>query len=326
MAGASRRVHNSIQFQFSDPLSKLATSRTTRYRIKKKRRCDMAIGEAGQQTTVNADCECAEHVEQNDKQEAYTTVTDEPFNVPENVVMLEQHDVMLEQHFVPILRDLPEEPEFLPNDYSNPSNFSECLADDELPRETEFIPGVCRDEQVDSLSSEPSESNVLLMQYIMRHNLTQEAISDLLKLLHIFMPKIDLPSSVYMFNKPFMAMNFPLEFHYFCNNCMQDISKDAQHCPKCKATLLSKGSRSTFVELPLELQLQNVLQSKTDVHACASYLCASKICIHAMCMNVLLISACIIMIYIAIVCIIIIMIIFLYRMLGRYTSDVSFPL
>ena len=109
MAGASRRVHNSIQFQFSDPLSKLATSRTTRYRIKKKRRCDMAIGEAGQQTTVNADCECAEHVEQNDKQEAYTTVTDEPFNVPEN-------DVMLEQHFVPILRDLPEEPEFLPND------------------------------------------------------------------------------------------------------------------------------------------------------------------------------------------------------------------
>ena len=50
MAAASRRVHNSIQFQFSDPLSKLATSRTTRYRIKMKRRCDMAIGEAGQAT------------------------------------------------------------------------------------------------------------------------------------------------------------------------------------------------------------------------------------------------------------------------------------
>ena len=50
MAGASRRIHNSIQFQFSDPLSKLATSRTTRYTIKKKRRCDMAIGEAGQAT------------------------------------------------------------------------------------------------------------------------------------------------------------------------------------------------------------------------------------------------------------------------------------
>ena len=70
-------------------------------------------------------------------------------------------------------------------------------------------------------------------------------------------------------------MKFPLVFHYFCNNCMQDVSKDAQHCPNCKAALLSKGSRSTFVELPLELQLQNVLQSKTDVHACASYLCAS---------------------------------------------------
>ena len=119
MAGASRRVHNSIQFQFSDPLSKLATSRTTRYRIKKKRRCDMAIGEAGQ-ATVNADCECAEHVEQNGKQEACTTVTEEPFNVPENDVMFEQHDVMLEQHFVPILRDLLDKPEFLPSDYSNP--------------------------------------------------------------------------------------------------------------------------------------------------------------------------------------------------------------
>ena len=63
--------------------------------------------------------------------------------------------------------------------------------------------------------------------------------------------------------------------------------------------------------------MQNVLQSKTDVHACASYLCASEICIHAMCMNVLLISACIIMIYIAIVCIIIIMIIFFVQDVGK---------
>ena len=77
------------------------------------------------------------------------------------------------------------------------------------------------------------------------------------------MPNIDLPSSLHMFNKPFIAMNIPLAFHYFCNNCIQDVSKDTQHCPKCKATLLSKGSRSTFVELQLELQMQNLLQSKT---------------------------------------------------------------
>ena len=60
MADAGRRVRNSIQFQFSDPLSKLATSRTTRYRIKQKRRCDAAIAEASQ-ATANPDRESANH-------------------------------------------------------------------------------------------------------------------------------------------------------------------------------------------------------------------------------------------------------------------------
>lgn len=87
--------------------------------INKKQRCDAAIGEASQATaTANADCACAnhaEHVEYNDKQESFTTVTEEPINVPE-------HNIMLEQDFVPILRDLPEEPELLPSDYDlNPN-------------------------------------------------------------------------------------------------------------------------------------------------------------------------------------------------------------
>ena len=42
-------------------------------------------------------------------------MTEEPINVPE-------HNIMLEHDFVPILRDLPEEPELLPSDYDlNPN-------------------------------------------------------------------------------------------------------------------------------------------------------------------------------------------------------------
>lgn len=102
MADAGRRVCNSIEFQFSDPLSKLATSRTTCYRINKKQRCDAAIGEASQATT-NPDRECANHgsvleyVDHNDIEKSFTSMTEEPapINFPE-------HDMTLEQDFVPI--------------------------------------------------------------------------------------------------------------------------------------------------------------------------------------------------------------------------------
>ena len=99
-------------------------------------------------------------------------MTEEPINVPE-------HDMMLEQDFVPIVPDLS----LLPSDYDlNPSNFSERLANDDSPIETNFISEVFHDEQVHlaPLISEPSDVYILLMQYTVQHNLTQEAVLDLL--------------------------------------------------------------------------------------------------------------------------------------------------
>lgn len=93
----------------------------------------------------------------------------------------------------------------------------------------------------------PPKSSILLMQYSLRHNLTQEALSDLLKLLDVFLPlsSNDFPSLLYLFNKPFIDYDFPLVIYYFCNNCMIDVLKEMR-CPRCSASL-SRQTRSIFI-------------------------------------------------------------------------------
>lgn len=109
-------------------------------------------------------------------------------------------------------------------------------------------------------------SNLLIMKYKMRHNLTRDALADLLKLLQLHLPVPNsLPSSLYHFNKQFASLKDPaLTFHYFCSNCMEQLpSKSVTQCPfiSCEADLTDKGSISSFIELAVEKQLVAILQS-----------------------------------------------------------------
>ena len=67
-----------------------------------------------------------------------------------------------------------------------------------------------------------ASSNVLIMQLKMWHNLTQEALADLLQFiaLHFPSPNHCFPS-VHLFNKQFDMLKHPVNFHCFCGACQK---------------------------------------------------------------------------------------------------------
>ena len=117
-------------------------------------------------------------------------------------------------------------------------------------------------------------SNVLLKQFVVRHHLTQDALSDLLKFLSIYSTTDKWPSSVYLFDKQFKAVQNAPIFHYFCNDCFHSLpSANEKKCPNdlCGNQLNIKGAISSFIELPLQPQFTSLLQR---TYVCNSYLLA----------------------------------------------------
>ena len=93
------------------------------------------------------------------------------------------------------------------------------------------------DEFINSDSSvTKGQAVVLLMSYILRHNLTGVAVTDLLELLNIFAPGC-LPLSKFLLRKGFC--NGCLEAHLYCFVCMSYVgkystSRDLTKCPVCE--------------------------------------------------------------------------------------------
>lgn len=126
-----------------------------------------------------------------------------------------------------------------------------------------------------------TSSSVLVMQFKMRHNLTQEALSDLLQLLSLHCPSPNhCVPSVYLFNKQFTTLQTPVKHHYFCSTCLQEIESDGVTvCPNpaCAQDLRVQNGRSSFLEVPIEQQLKCVLERKSPVVFC---LYVYPICLH----------------------------------------------
>ena len=104
--------------------------------------------------------------------------------------------------------------------------------------------------------------NVLLKQFSVRHNITKDALSDLLELLNLYSEK-QWPNSVYIFNKQFShLLNTPVN-HYFCSYCYHSLPNDQMtRCPnkQCENELNEKGDISSFIELPLQPQFRKLMQ------------------------------------------------------------------
>jgi len=112
----------------------------------------------------------------------------------------------------------------------------------------------------------PCSATILLKQFSIRHQLTQNALEDLLKLLRIYSPNSDMwPATVYSFNKQFKPFSYQIELHYYCSSCLQSLPNDmVLHCTNtlCKKWFTGSNGISSFIELPLELQITNLLEHK----------------------------------------------------------------
>ena len=97
-----------------------------------------------------------------------------------------------------------------------------------------------------------SASSVLVLQFKMKHKLTQEALGDLLELLKLHCPSPNKCfQSVYLFTKQFHELKLPVTFHYFCSSCLrivktmieiartQAVAKTSQHLVLCHHLLKS---------------------------------------------------------------------------------------
>ena len=127
------------------------------------------------------------------------------------------------------------------------------VCDVEIPNDTTVSEEFC---------ATPYACNVLLKQFSVRHNITQDALSDLLELLNIYSEK-QWPTSVYVFNKQFShLLNIPIN-HYFCSYCYHSLPNDqVTRClnEQCENELNEKGDISSFIELPLQPQFRKLMQ------------------------------------------------------------------
>ena len=106
-------------------------------------------------------------------------------------------------------------------------------------------------------------SSVLLMKFIMKHRITQEALSDLLKVLQLHCPTPNnFPSTVYHFKKQFKDFQHPINYHYFCSKCLAEVSTESEVCDTCKSSLIEVDAKSSFIEVPINLQLKCILERK----------------------------------------------------------------
>jgi hypothetical protein len=111
-------------------------------------------------------------------------------------------------------------------------------------------------------------SNVLLYKFTMRHNLSNEGLSDLLKLVALHCPTSNnCVGSVFLLKKHFGASKLKTKFHYFCGTCYISVDEAAYLCPNpdCGEDLASNGAMASFIELSIEQQLEKILSRKLQV-------------------------------------------------------------
>ena len=111
-----------------------------------------------------------------------------------------------------------------------------------------------------------SASNILVMAYSMKHNLSNEAIGDLLQLLKLHLPNPNnCVGSAYSFKKQFAVNSTPkVDHHYFCSKCFQNVEPSVLVCPNvdCGEDLSLNGNLASFMEVSIEDQLQRLLACK----------------------------------------------------------------
>lgn len=119
---------------------------------------------------------------------------------------------------------------------------------------------------------------VLLVMFVIRHNLTSEALENLLSIIAALLPASSiLPSSVSRFKKYFTNLKHPFVFHHYCSFCFSYISqRGVKQCTNshCLKDLSAKGATSYFIEIPIVDQLKQCFQDPAFIMTCSTGLIA----------------------------------------------------
>ncbi|KAL7404357.1 hypothetical protein ABVT39_013515 [Epinephelus coioides] len=108
------------------------------------------------------------------------------------------------------------------------------------------------------------ERLLMLMSYVLRHNLTGEALTHLLEMFNIMFPGL-IPSSHYLFHKEF-GRSSTFEVHFYCESCLKYLGIRADcpsQCDSCNTLFDANANlkkRFYFLVLPLRAQIKQLLQ------------------------------------------------------------------
>ena len=105
---------------------------------------------------------------------------------------------------------------------------------------------------------------LLILAFVLNHNLTNEALADLLSLLNCLLLQPNLvPPSVYKFYKHLRITKAEVIRHYYCSTCEAPLDQSSgMNCsnPFCQRTFPRKQNIPYFLELPLEQQIQTLFK------------------------------------------------------------------
>lgn len=236
-------------------------SRSTRYRAKKRAREQQTIAHHNV-TGISAGL-----AEDSDTVEPQNQVWDPPAVTPEPSARVWRESISSEGLDISC-----DQPQFLEVEaFGGSQHVSDDSEDEQLEVSANVLPLCVGDPPLyDGAPITLSSSNLLIMQYKMRHKLTDEGLADLLQLLKLHCPSPNhcLPS-IYYFKKHFRDLDCPIQFHYFCSSCYQAVSEpQASRCPNplCHSDITQPGARSSFIEIPISPQLQTLFQRECIIY------------------------------------------------------------
>ena len=98
---------------------------------------------------------------------------------------------------------------------------------------------------------------ILLLTFVVRHNLSNEAISDLLYLIELICPKPNLCcTTVHKFKKYFSYLVTPVKLCYYCPTCFSELSAKDTVCSICNSIFQSAKDMAYFLHFSISTQIR----------------------------------------------------------------------
>ena len=260
---ASRSLYNE-RLHFSDPSGVNSASRSTRYRNRKKAKLQQG-NEHYEVTSEQMEQQIDELLSMESQQASPSTSTNT--SCIDNTAHAVAYDTQIvDDTSATSCCDIPD---IIDDPSENPSFLEAEVLDFETDEDnnTEDTTTSClpTSHLYDGSSLTVATSNIMIMQYKIRHNLTDQALADLLQLLQIHCPiPNNIPPSIYHFKKNFQDKNFTMKLNYFCSSCLQSTNQSDNCCKNhlCGKLFNDDGDKSSFIEVPIEPQIQALFESK----------------------------------------------------------------